>query len=286
MLKSEHPEPDIEWFCERIQEAPLTRPVTNEKKFVMFMMIYILPRTLQTVFALSDRAVGLFQSKFKTVVDAAFQQFARPFVNRLDIHLNRFATARFELDGLLADCQKAFQDIRSSVGFPAAIKPFILKNIVALVDARASNKLLANPTRFSLGNSMVWSSFLTAWETAIGDSFTLTSQIAQALQMAPVICADPTVSDEICPALSKQLILFLLTSFVPDEVLPTDIDTSGFVTQFRLDSTKPAETVQPIFVGDYMDFVGGIRIADWNACGLQPDLLYRFPYLTEYQNTR
>jgi hypothetical protein len=50
------------------------------------------------------------------------------------------------------------------------MKAFVIREIVARVDTRAVNRLLANPCRFPMRNSMVWSSFLTALEAIHTDT--------------------------------------------------------------------------------------------------------------------
>jgi hypothetical protein len=282
LLKAEDVQSACQWFAEAVQAAPLSVASTNEKRFVTFLMIYILAGALQPVFEFNDVAVVVFQCVFKPVVDAALIQYARPFINRLDGHLNRFATACFDLNGLLADAQKTFGDIRTGISFPASIKTFTLRALIAIIDARTANKILANPARFTFGNAAIWGSFLTAFQTEIGHSMPIAAEVASGIQMAPAICADPKMTDDVCPHLKKPLVFFLLTNVRPDEMMAENIDASKFVTDFGIDPTAPEETVTPKLPGDYKELAASIRIADWNACDIQPDLIAQFPFLREF----
>jgi hypothetical protein len=286
MLKHPNQEDCIDWFCEKIREAPLSPAITNEKRFVTYLIVYILSLALKPTFELDDNAVGVFQGRFKPVVDSALNQYMRPLIGKLETHLNRFASTQFELNMLLSDWQRVFNEIRASLGFPAAIKTFVLRHIVTTLDVRAANRLLSNPVRFSFANSMTWLSFLTALETAIGSPFTITSQICQIVQMAAALSADPARSDEICPDLSKSTVLFVLASIVPDEMLATTLDLSPFAAAYEIDPIPDRANIPIPIVGDYMEFVPGIRIADWNAATLSPEFLVRFPFFERFANPR
>jgi hypothetical protein len=247
--------------------------------------IYVLARALAGEYAFDPEAVELFQSAFRAVVDTAFAQYARPFTGRLDPHINRFATARFELNVLLADFQKGFAEIRKSIGFTEVLKRLVVQKVVSLLDARAATCILASPTRLTFSNSMVWSSFITALTAALGFPFTITMELCQALQMAPSICSNPRLVAEVCPDVNPQIILFLLTSLKPDELLATNIDASRFVSVYRLDPTFHPMPIEPLPVGDYMKYAAEIRITDWNACTMQPELLNKFPHLSQFLKT-
>jgi hypothetical protein len=282
MLKSPGSKVGIDWFCEQIQNAPLAPAITNEERFLTFAMIYILVRALSRGFEFDDEAVELFQKTFRPVVDSAFAQYARPLIGRLDPHMNRFATARFELDVLLPDCQKGFDNIAGSIGLPGVLKKLALQNVIAILDARAANRILASPGRLSFGNSVIWLSFLTALATAISRPFKITLQVCRALQMAPSICTSPKLAEEVCPDLSKGIVLFLMTSLKPDELFARNIDASRFVSTYRLDPTVHPEPIEPVSMADYMELIDEIPVRDWNACTVPPELLQRFPHLAQF----
>jgi hypothetical protein len=286
LLKRPNAESEIMWFCENIQKAPLSPAITNEKRFMTHLMLYILVRPFQPTFDLDPMAVDIFQREYRPIVDDALAQYARPLLVRFEPLLNRFATTQFELNSLLEDWQKAVGEVRTAIGFPAQIKAFVLRHVIATLDSRMADRMLVNPARFSFRNAMTWGSFLTALETAIGQRFVLVSQICQTIQMAPAICASPGLSTEVCPALGKSVILFILTGLVPDEMRATNIDASLFVSAFGLDPTRDRESLQPPDPGDYMELIAGIRIADWNACEISAEFLGRFPFLAQFLTYR
>jgi hypothetical protein len=285
MLKRAGTEADIIWFCETIAGAPLSPLITNEKRFVTYLLLFVLARALQPGFNLDLGAVDRFQQEFKPLVDEALNQYALPLVKKLDVHLNRFASTKFELEMLLPDWQKVLTDIKAAVGLPTGIKTFVFDHIIRMLDVRTANRLLSSPERLSFGHSVCWVSFLTALEDTIGQQFVITSEVCQAVQMGGAIARNPVMSNDICPYLSKHVVLFVLSHIVADEMFPETIDVAPFVREFELGDDGAIGTIAQPEAGDYMELVQGIRIQDWNACELSPELLVRFPHLAEFHTT-
>jgi hypothetical protein len=274
-------------FCELLKTAPLSPICTNEKRFISFMMIFILVRALQDQYRFSPESVMFFQSRLKPLVNDALIKFGRPLIGRAETLLNRFATAQFDVEGLLGDFGKCFQDIKNSLTLPPVIKNFIIQNIMAMIDARIVNKVLANPARLTFSNSSTWRSLITALETSTGHLLRMMSEVTSVLVLGPKICGHPPICDEVSPHLSKELVLFLLTNFKHDEMMNENIDASQFVSHYGVcpshEFCQPDNPIiAPILQDDYMTLAGAVRISDWNACEIHADLLEQFPHLKDY----
>ena len=269
-------------ICEKLAVSPLTTICTNEKRFVTFMMLYILIGSLAEQYKFNPQKVEMLQSALKILVGNAFLVYGKPVIGRSETNLNRFATAQFDVDKLMADLVKSFQDIKASLTFPSQLKNFVFKNLVAMIDARVASKILTNPDRFTYTNSMTWSSVITGLETSIGEKMVLCSEVAATIMITKTICEDPSVVNDACPHLPKEVILTLMKNMKPDEMMSENVDVSRFVEFYDLDPTIDVHEIEPKLDSDYMSLAKNMRVSDWNACEIQPDLFTNFPYLRKY----
>lgn len=269
-------------ICEKLAVSPLTTVCTNEKRFVTFMMLYILTGSLAEEYHFNPHKVEMLQSALLILVGNAFSVYGKPVIGRAETNLNRFATAQFDVDKLMADLVKSFQEIKATLTFPSQLKTFVFKNLVAMIDARMASKILQNPERFTYTNSMTWSSVITGLETSIGAKLAMCSEVAATIMITRAICDEPTVTADACPHLPKEVILTLMKNVKPDEMMSENVDVSAFVEFYDLDPTVDVRDIEPILDEDYMSLAKHLRVSDWNACELQADLFTTFPYLKKY----
>lgn len=272
----------VEIFVETLRTAPLTIACTNETRFITFMMIYVLTGALAHKYELLPEHIKVFQRTLKPYVDHTLLVYGKPLMGKIETDLNRFATAQFDIDDLMNDLTKTFEEIKAAVIVPEPIKTLVYNSVVAMVDARMVMKMLANPARLTFMNSMTWSSLVTGLETATGERLVLASEAARLIMVAPTVCKDPKLTEEVCPHFPKDLVLTIVKNVKPDEMMSDNIDVTLLVERYELDPTIEIQQVDPVLKDDYMNICANVHIENWNRLSVSKDLLARFPYMAKY----
>ena len=262
-------------------KAPLSISCSNEKRFVTFLTIYILLNALYQEYGLDKSKIDDFSNKLKLIVDKSLIQFERPLLGRAEQFYSHFLSASFEIQELIEEYFSTIKDIQTQLIMPTPIKNIVLNSFHVMMDARLLTKILTNPSLLTFQNAMIWSSFMTASESA-GHSLVLTSQASKMLMMSSTIAEKPELAKEICPDLSPSIVLFLLSKITPDEIMPKQIDITQFSEYYGIEvETEISEIIPPINQ-NYLDITSSIRVQDWCRCELQAEVVAKFPFFKEY----
>ena len=101
-----------------------------------------------------------------SLVTAATQRAVAPRVSNFDVLVNRYATARFDMEILLQDYRRVLEATRRSIKYPAALAACLMEKLIAGIDARMTQRIIANPQRLNFGHGVLWNSFVSALERA------------------------------------------------------------------------------------------------------------------------
>lgn len=272
-------------ILEQMENAPLSVSCSNEKRFITFLMLYILINQFADQYNLDKKRIKIFSSLFRPIVDKSLIAFGKPLLGRLEQFYSHFLNSANEVPELLHEFQTNMKEVNSLLMLPAPIKSVVVKTFNSMVDARLLTKMISKPSLLTFKNAMLWSSFMTALETS-GESLQLSSEASRMLMMAPTIGLQPDLSQDVCPSLSPDVILFLLVHVRPDDLQAQPIDASKFVEHYgiQVDGAQIGE-IQPILDVDYLSMAESLRLQDWCRCELQGEDLARFPYFKEYMKS-
>lgn len=269
-------------ILELMENAPLSVSCSNEKRFITFLMLYILLNHLFDQYQLDSKRIQSFSSLFHPIIDKSLLSFGRPLLGRFEQFYTHFLNSAHEVPELLHEFQTNMKEVNGLLMLPAPIKKIVVKTFNSMVDARLLTKMISNPSLLTFKNAMLWSSFMTALETS-GEILQLSSEASRMLMMAPTIGMQPDLSQDVCPNLSTEVVLFLLVHVRPDDLQAQPIDASKFVEHYEIqaDEAQIGE-IQPVLDADYLSIADNLRLQDWCRCELQGEVLARFPYFKEY----
>lgn len=272
----------FESILKLIENAPLSVSCSNEKRFITFLMLYILLNHFCDEYHLDQKRIQYFSTLFRTVIDKSLISFGKPLLGRFEQFYSHFLNSAHEVPELLHEYQTNMKEINGLLMLPIPIKKIVLKTFNSMIDARILSKMISQPSLLTFKNAMLWSSFMTALETS-GEILQLSSEASRMLMMAPTIGMQPDLSQDVCPNISPDIVLFLLVHVRPDDLQAQPIDASKFIEHYGIqaDDAKIGE-IQPVIDADYLAIADNLRLQDWGKCELQGEMLARFPYFKEY----
>ena len=266
-----------ELFINSLPNAPFSDRCNSYERFLtrFLLVLNVHKSNLQLSEQFVKDTINLLNESFKT--------FLTPFLVPFEVILNRFSTARFNDMMLIHDFDQVIQQSRTQLQnqFPPALARAASRALLQLVDARAVDKLLANPARFTLTNGATWSSFCTGLE-ATKVTLPVTKQFSQCLMMASQIVRDQALGKEICSELTDKTILYIMTHLKPDEMMPLPVDATPFAQAKGLDINTEPEHYQPSNFIDINALSDGIAYESWKKC-LEDDVIIElYPFITKY----
>lgn len=265
-----------------LQKSPLSVSCSNEKRFITFLVLYILLNTLADEYELDKSRIESFSEKFKPIVDNSLIAFEKPLLGKTEQFYSIFLEAKSEIPDLITELQNCIKNVQNNLMLPTPIKNAVLHSFKSMVDSRLLTKMITNPTLLTFKNAMAWSSFLTAYDSS-DDNLVLASEASKMLMMAPTIGLHPELANEICPHLSPEVVLFLLVHVRPDDLMAQPIDASKFVEYFDVQvNSEQINDITPLLDIDYLEMASSIRLQDWCKCELQGEVMARYPFFHEY----
>lgn len=271
-----------ESILQLMENAPLSISCTNEKRFITFLLLYILLNHFTEKYNLDKDRIQNFSQLFLPMVDRSLLSFGKLSLGRLEQFYTHFLNSSAEVPELLSEYQTNVKEVTNFLMLPAPIKNIVIKAFNSMVDARLLSKMISSPSLLTFKNAMLWSSFMTALESS-GDSLLLSSEASRMLMMAPTIGLQPDLSQDVCPNLSPDIVLFLLVHVRPDDLQAQPIDASKFIEHYGItEEENQIGEIIPALSIDYLSIADNLRLKDWCRCELQGEVLARFPYFKEY----
>ncbi|OHS94121.1 hypothetical protein TRFO_11410 [Tritrichomonas foetus] len=153
-------------ILDMMQKAPLSISCSNEKRFVTFLVLYVLINTECETYGLDKQRVKSFSEKFKLIVNKSLIAFGKPLLGRTEQFCSHFLGASFEVNELLGEFESNMKDVQNLLMLPAPIKSAVLNSFNAMMDVKLLTKMVSNPSLLTFKNAMIWSSFMTALESS------------------------------------------------------------------------------------------------------------------------
>ena len=267
-------------ICTLLTDSSLCKGYSLFQKFLTYLMLYLL--VLKSEQYDNDRSESMCEHLLE-LIKSTTTDLIRPSILSFEVLVNRFATAKFEMEPLLEDFKHIYHDVRNSLRYLPSINRFLLSRILSVVEVRIMNRMLANPSRFMFKNAVLWNSFISAFLSDERLEMTLLREMVSAMIMAHSMAGEPDMKNDIAADIDPRVILFIMTHYNPDEMMPEKIDTTKFANAHSLspDITSLGELPEP-----EVQSVGKLGeeaiLANWNKCAVTEDLLLDFPFLDQF----
>jgi hypothetical protein len=254
----------------------------SDKLVVELLLAHLLQRALKDG-RFSASRVGLFADRVSDLISVAAQRAVTPMLSNFDVLINRFATARFDMEMLLTDFKRVLDATRRLMKFPAALTACLYKKLVVGLDARMTTRICANPQRINFTNGVLWNSCVAALERAEHFRLPNSSEVASAIVMAQNLATagGPEVRRTLLAEMSEELLAFLMVNFAPDEMCPDGIHPRAVFTRLDISANgqskpriTPREEPEELKkVADHWD------VEAWRRVHLPEAALAEFPFL-------
>ena len=267
-------------ICTLLTDSSICKGYSLFQKFLTYLMLYLL--VLKSEQYDNDRSESMCEHLLE-LIKSTTTDLIRPSILSFEVLVNRFATAKFEMEPLLEDFKHIYHDVRNSLRYLPSINRFLLNRILNVVEVRIMNRMLANPSRFMFKNAVLWNSIISAFLSDERLEMTLLREMVSAMIMAHSMAGEPDMKNDIAADIDPRVILFIMTHYNPDEMMPEKIDTTKFANAHSLspDITSLDELPEP-----EIQSVGKLGeeaiLANWNKYAVTEDLLLDFPFLDEF----
>jgi hypothetical protein len=271
----------IDIFFEELDEAPLSADNSAEHRFLTFLLVALLIDRDAKNEGWDQLRVGRTLNRFIVVLNQAARAVLAPVLRNFEVLCNRFATAKFEVDPLLDDFRLVLDGVYTSVEFPPAVTRYLMEHLVALLDAKMLNRIIANPGRFLFANGVVWNTFITAFEGVTSFNFKYLRQAVFVLMMAKNLTDRDAIDgliESVCPDLDKILIFNFLKNYHPDAMLPEPINFRAFGDKFGIKDVSTLQAVVPLVVQSFRSAAAHLHLEAWNQVALTPVVLRGYPF--------
>ncbi|OHT08209.1 hypothetical protein TRFO_23364 [Tritrichomonas foetus] len=265
-----------------IAEFP-TIPLTTAKKLSLTMLLYMFCSDNRMF---SKSKTEQFVNSLKPIFEKQFNRYLSRFVNRTEVLINRFATATFEFDHLLADFREIISGTANTFSKFGSddMNRLLNDRFLYLFQIKLLNKIISNPSRFNFTNSMIWNSFLTAVENDERISLDVLRQAISGLIMASNISTSPDLSDDVCPSIPKPLIAFFLKNYQKDENITNELKTKDFLKVYKISKipqTYEEMKPKPNTI-EWKALKENILIGNWNKIDKDEPIASFYPFLSRY----
>jgi hypothetical protein len=86
IFKSAVYEEAVNEFVELLRAASLAAVCTTKKRFIAFLIVFILANALTPTYGFAEPNLVFFEAKMRPLVDGAFVQYVNPLLRRMDAH--------------------------------------------------------------------------------------------------------------------------------------------------------------------------------------------------------
>jgi hypothetical protein len=271
----------IDTFFEELDEAPLSPDNSADHRFLTCLVVALLIDGHAKNEGWQDARVARTLDRFVVVFNQGAQVVLAPALRNFDVLCNRFATAKFDVEPLLDDFRLVLDGVYTSVEFPRSVTRYLMEHLVALLDTKILNRIIANPGRFLFTNAVAWNTFITAFEGVTSLNFKYLRQAVFVLVMAKNL-TDPDAIDgiveSVCPDLDKKLIFNFLKNYHPDSMLPEPINFRAFGDKFGFKDVSTLQAVAPHVVQSFRSVAAHLPLDAWNHVVLTPVILRGYPF--------
>ncbi|KAH0794197.1 hypothetical protein GPJ56_001800 [Histomonas meleagridis] len=275
-------------FFDNYSEIPIK---TKDTKFLTTLMLTLLITYNENHNENNDEErAKMFCDKLVNILDEDSKSLVTPLLRNFNGMINRFSTANFDVYHLIDDFRQVINNIKSAFNFTNGINDYLLLELITLLDARMSNKIISNPLRFTFTHAITWNSFVTAFEAHFNYSLNYLRQIVNIIIMVPnIINSSPEDNmigaDEqsLCPNIDLANVAYIIENFKKDEMFDDEIDIENFFQKFHLNKTEEFSQIFPEKVKNIEKTKENARIELWNRKSTQTDVAVKtLKFLNKY----
>ena len=265
----------IDFFFENYSHALFFDHCTNRDRLLVDLILLFLAK--------KQNNSSYFIEKMNGFVEKSINSFLTPILQKFDVLINRFSTAKFEMDPLLNDFKHVFNGVKYHFTFTKGINQLLTITFLAKLDYKISIKLIANPSRFLCSNAILWNSFISAFTSDERIELKIIRQFVSVFIMVQGLSQDPSIREEIADSIPPEIILFIMKNYHPDILLPDPIETVKFASKYKLRSVNqvPEFSVPPIIGIENAEEQA--NISGWNKGGIRDEDINEFPWLAQFK---
>lgn len=263
-------------FLKKLREAPLEERCTNQTKLEVYYFI------LSCASGLGGTEIRYFkQEMYKVLVNLLERCLAHP-IEQLEVVLNRLATAKFESETIYKHFMKAH--INAVEQLPYSVRRNSVKLLNMMIDYRLANKILKFQNRFNFENSSAWLSFLTILESDGGVQLRVSKQVVLSINMGARIAVDFELRKDICPDLTNETIVFILSNISTDKDYITEkVDPSKFAAATNVPLGSNYDPPCLNYSDDLFVLPSSYNLRAWENCRYSENVVSLYPFIEDYR---
>lgn len=290
----------LDYFIECFDDAPLCERCTVQQNMLTCLILVLLSESQKGIEY--DQLKGknilidnsqYFKMKMGAFIEKSVDNFLNPILQKFEVMINRFITAKFEMDPLLNDFKHVFRTMENQLSFTKGINKMLMALLLSKLEHRMIMKLISNPMRFMFTNAIVWNSFMSA---LLGDEridLNTLREVVFVLIMANGIAEDPSLKNDIAPHIDPKVVLYIMKNYHPDIMLPQPIKVDGFVSHFfsctkeeafrEIETEKVPEVPVMVTIKNYKeDIKDGLDLDRWNKTTVNENMRKNYKWLAKY----
>ncbi|OHT09965.1 hypothetical protein TRFO_20944 [Tritrichomonas foetus] len=265
-----------------VDEFPLI-PFSHSTRFLTTVLLILLIENGKVLYHFNEQKVQMFLGQIKPIMKTQLIKILQPALNRSEMLVNRFATANFNFDHLLADFRDVMKMNRDSFKFGTRINNFVMGVFLQIFEVSMINKIMSNPDRFCFSNAMMWNSFLSAFENDERLSLPNIRNYISALIMAQAISEKPEMKNDICPELDSRLVAYIIGHYKKDMNITHTLKIKPYLKKFKLKSAP--SKFNPLPEPDKFeisDIAESLNLTNWCVCNKDEECVNVYSYIASY----
>ena len=248
-----------------------------EKWFIVIHLLLILKKRKK----INLIRFNFFKNKFHQFLKTQLKNYLFPFIEQLNPIIKMIIMNKNPIDFVIHNIQQEFNKIKSNFN---QYRPheYFFSIIIEEFDRSLILFLLNNPQYVSFNNAIFWNSFLTILETESNIELKLFRETSSVIMMCRLLCEEPLKVKDICPNLPIQLVLRLLSSQQPDDIIPFTNDLTKFIQihQIPFNLSLPEFSSTIYFNIDILEKM--IKNSKWREIKLNENDFLTFSFLSKY----
>ena len=211
--------------------------------------------------------------------------FITPFLEGFRVVIKKFMSGNFEADPLIAEFSYVMESITSMLHYPPEVKKYFVDLLYEVLENKLVNTIISNPQKFTFTSAIAWNSFVSVFEQVQCREMKNLRKYIRVFLLAPMLAneetREATKSDLSAVGVDPRFVTFVMSNFVPDDVLTADeINVDSFVeSEGRVESYGPVPVVAPGFE----EFIAAcdFDVSGWEYANIGKSVVREFPFFVD-----
>ena len=270
-------------FWKMLKGSAILNSLGDDMRFCPIFGFCVLLRWPPPGFTIEKRRAERLVDSMKEFMHHEFDLLLEKHVGAFRDAVAQVFRKDFDVDATANMFTQTLKKMRDDGSVPLLMVDVVEKGMVRKLDAVLVAKLCSGDSQCNFFSSLAWNTFCSRMRSQadMPMEFTLFTEAVAVVQMTAVIEDNPEVVKDICPHLTPNTVLSILSVRETDEDLQTQPNLEKFASKFGIDPDEGFTPI-PLDAMDLMDAKERLTTDGWTNITVPNSIVENFPFLMDY----